>query len=68
MSTMTFATKQSLGIVTLKNPPVNAIGLELVADFQNVLDEIESSNIRGLMFRTEGENFSAGADVNMFQA
>ena len=66
MLKLTFETRQSLGIVTLNNPPVNAIGLELVADFQNVLDEIERNNIRGLIFRAEGENFSAGADVNMF--
>jgi enoyl-CoA hydratase/carnithine racemase len=66
MSKITFETKNALGIVTLNNPPVNAIGLELVDNFQNVLSEIEKSEIRGLIFKAEGENFSAGADVNMF--
>ena len=31
-----------------------------------MLSEIKKSAIRGLIFKGEGDNFSAGADVNMF--
>ncbi len=53
--------------MTLDNPPVNAIGLDLTDDLENTLDKIENSGIRGLIFKAEGDNFSAGADVNMFK-
>ena len=68
MAKIKFETKNALGIMTLDNPPVNAIGLELIDELQGVLEKIESGGgIRGLIFKAEGDNFSAGADVNIFK-
>lgn len=67
MTKIKFETKNALGIATLDNPPVNAIGLELIDDLQNVLSEIKKNAIRGLIFKAEGNNFSGGADVNIFK-
>jgi enoyl-CoA hydratase/carnithine racemase len=50
----------------LDNPPVNAIGIALIDELEATLDKIEKSGVRGLIFKAEGDNFSAGADVNMF--
>ena len=66
MKKIKFETKNALGIMTLNNPPVNAIGLELTEELQETLDKIKNSGVRGLIFKAEGDNFSAGADVNMF--
>ncbi|MEH0021276.1 MAG: enoyl-CoA hydratase/isomerase family protein [Desulfobacter sp.] len=66
MAKIRFETCNGLGIATLDNPPVNAVGLDMIPDFEQVLAQIDNSNIRGLLFRAAGDNFSAGADVNMF--
>jgi len=65
MTKIKFEIKNALGIMTLDNPPVNAIGLELIDELQDALEKIENSGIRGLIFKAEGDNFSAGADVNI---
>ncbi|MBW1898081.1 MAG: hypothetical protein JRI61_03380 [Deltaproteobacteria bacterium] len=56
MTKIKFETKRALGIMTLDNPPVNAIGIELIDELQDALKKIESSNIRGLIFKAEGDN------------
>jgi enoyl-CoA hydratase/carnithine racemase len=57
----------ALGVITLDNPPLNAIGDELIADLLSALAQIEaSSGLRALLIRGEGKVFSAGADVNVF--
>lgn len=53
MTKIKFETKSALGIMTLDNPPVNAIGIELIDELQDALKKIESSNIRGLIFKAE---------------
>lgn len=67
MEKIRFETKKSLGIVTIDNPPVNAFGFELINDLEVCLKKIKESGVRALIFRADGENFSAGADVNIFK-
>jgi enoyl-CoA hydratase/carnithine racemase len=66
MGKIKFIRKNALGIMTLDNPPVNAIGIELIDELEATLEEIKNSGIRGLIFNALGDNFSAGADVNIF--
>jgi enoyl-CoA hydratase len=53
-----------LGILVIDDPPLNLFGPELVADILAALDE--SDGVRALLVRAEGEIFTGGADVNVF--
>jgi enoyl-CoA hydratase len=53
-----------LGILVIGDPPLNLFGPELVADILAALDE--SDGIRALLVRAEGDIFTGGADVNVF--
>ncbi|MBF0102903.1 MAG: enoyl-CoA hydratase/isomerase family protein [Desulfobacterales bacterium] len=66
MSNVKFELDGSLAIVTFNNPPLNLLGKELVAGVTQAFEEAEKFNPRGLLLQAEGDNFSAGADINMF--
>lgn len=53
-----------LGVLVLDDPPLNLFGREMVADILAALDETEG--IRALLVRAEGDYFTGGADVNVF--
>jgi enoyl-CoA hydratase len=53
-----------LGILVIDDPPLNLFGPEVVADILAALDE--SDGIRALLVRAEGDIFTGGADVNVF--
>jgi enoyl-CoA hydratase/carnithine racemase len=56
-----------LGTVTLANPPLNLIGVQLISDLLAAVGEVEAAEgLRALVLRGEGEAFSAGADVALF--
>lgn len=58
----------NVGVITIDNPPLNLVGPELIADLKNVIGQVEQSEIRAMLMRAEGDNFSAGAQVDeMFQ-
>jgi len=53
-----------LGVLVIDDPPLNLFGRELVVDLLAALDETEG--LRALLVRAEGEVFTGGADVNVF--
>jgi enoyl-CoA hydratase len=53
-----------LGVLVLDDPPLNLFGREMVEDLLAALDE--TAGLRALMVRAEGEYFTGGADVNVF--
>jgi enoyl-CoA hydratase len=53
-----------LGVLVIDDPPLNLFGRELVADLLAALDETEG--LRALLVRAEGDVFTGGADVNVF--
>jgi enoyl-CoA hydratase/carnithine racemase len=55
-----------VGIVTIADPPLNLFGAELMNDLVAALDEAEGDMPRALVFRAEGDVFTAGVDVNVF--
>ena len=67
MSKVRFERDGDVGIVTLADPPLNLFGRELLADLHAALDEAGASDARALLVRAEGNVFTGGADVNMFQ-
>lgn len=53
-----------VGILVLDDPPLNLFGREMVGDILASLDE--SDGVRALLVRAEGDYFTGGADVNVF--
>jgi enoyl-CoA hydratase/carnithine racemase len=57
-------TEDTIGIITLNNPPVNALSPALLQELDKALDEFNTSPVRVLVITGAGNNaFCAGADV-----
>jgi enoyl-CoA hydratase/carnithine racemase len=54
-----------LGILVIDDPPLNLFGDEMVRDIQGALDATDG--LRALLVRAEGEYFTGGADVHVFE-
>src|SRR5271163_3410477 len=62
-----FTQDGNLGTITLRNPPMNQIGEELIADLIAAIEEVEQAQgLRALILKGDGDVFSAGAEVNLF--
>jgi enoyl-CoA hydratase/carnithine racemase len=57
----------AVATMVLHNPPLNLFGEEVFKALNECLDELEGSDARALVWRAEGELFTGGADVNVFQ-
>lgn len=55
-----------IAILTFSDPPVNLYSIELHADFDRALDEVEATLPRALLIRAEGKIVSGGVDVSQF--
>ena len=55
-----------VGEIVLADPPLNLFGLELSRELAHAAGEARDSPARAVLVRAEGENFSAGANVEMF--
>ncbi len=68
MAKVGFERDGDVGIITVADPPLNLIGPELVDDLEKQIEEAQGAQLRALLVRAQGENFSAGAQVaEMFQ-
>lgn len=67
MDKVRFETSDSLEILTLRNPPLNLINGELIADLCATVTEIKQARLRALLVRAEGKIFCGGADVSAFK-
>jgi enoyl-CoA hydratase/carnithine racemase len=58
----------AIASIVLDNPPLNLFGEGVFEGIVTCLDEIEADDdVRAVVWRAEGEVFSAGVDVNVFQ-
>jgi enoyl-CoA hydratase/carnithine racemase len=53
--------------LVLDDPPLNLFGPHTYEALMACLDEVEGSDARTMVWRAEGEAFTGGADVNVFQ-
>ena len=67
MDKVRFEISGTLGILTLTNPPLNLFSGKVIEDLRAVVDHIQQTPLRALLVRAEGNIFSSGADVSMFQ-
>ena len=66
MAKARFERRGELGIVVIDDPPLNLFGGDMVDDALAALDQAERDGVRALLVRAEGEIFTGGADVNVF--
>ena len=57
-----------LAIVTFHSPPLNLFDEAMGRGLAEVIDQLESTPARAVLFRAEGRVFSAGVDVSVFAA
>ncbi len=59
--------QENIAIITICNPPVNALNLEVRRGLLNALKEAEKKiNIRAIILKGSGKTFPAGADIKEF--
>lgn len=55
-----------VGIISLASPPLNLFDVAMINDLKQGLEEIEGEMLRALVVRAEGEVFTGGVDVHVF--
>src|SRR5260221_460929 len=63
MSTIRFERSAGIGSIVLANPPFNRIDLRYASALREAVHAASESDIRVLMVRAEGPNFSLGGEV-----
>src|SRR5882724_11193562 len=63
MSTIRFERSAAIGSIVLANPPLNRIDLRYAPALREAVHAASESDIRVLMVRAEGPNFSMGGEV-----
>jgi enoyl-CoA hydratase/carnithine racemase len=63
MPVIKFEQSEAVGHIVLANPPKNLIASAFSSDLKQAVQEASESDIRALLVRAEGPNFSQGGDV-----
>src|SRR5215213_3096145 len=66
MAKVRFSVDGDVGEIVLADPPLNLFGVELARGLAEAGGAARDSSARAILIRAEGENFSAGANVQMF--
>ena len=66
MPLVTFQRQDQLGEIVIDSPPLNLFSGDLLADLRAATNEAAEKDIRALLVRAEGDDFSAGADASAF--
>jgi enoyl-CoA hydratase/carnithine racemase len=66
MAKVQFSQEGGVGEIVLTDPPLNLFDMELARDLAEVTERARDSDARAILVRAEGENFSAGANVEIF--
>jgi enoyl-CoA hydratase/carnithine racemase len=56
----------TVGEIVIEDPPLNLFSLELARDLAAATEQAGNSAARSILVRAEGDNFSAGANVEIF--
>jgi enoyl-CoA hydratase/carnithine racemase len=60
MPLVTFKQEDQLGEIVIDNPPLNLFNADVLSDLRSAVDQAAHSDIRALLVRAEGSDFSAG--------
>src|SRR5687768_18159114 len=64
MAKVRFERQDAVGVITIADPPLNLFSMELIGELDAAISEAGGASIRALVLRAEGENFTAGAQVD----
>jgi enoyl-CoA hydratase/carnithine racemase len=67
LAKMNFEVDEGLGIITFIDKPLNLIDSEFIEELEVILNGVENQELRALLFKNDVGNFSAGANVALFQ-
>lgn len=67
MNQVSLETSDSIGILSLANPPLNLFSEELIEDLRRAVNQLKQLPLRALLVRADGKVFSGGADVAIFK-
>jgi len=67
MGKVRFEMSDALGLITLANPPLNLFDQQLIEDLRTAVNQACQHQLRALLVRADGKNFSGGADVAIFK-
>jgi enoyl-CoA hydratase/carnithine racemase len=56
-----------VAVLILHDPPLNLFGADAFRSLNKCLDEVEGSDARAMVWRADGDVFTGGADVNVFE-
>jgi 3-hydroxyacyl-CoA dehydrogenase/enoyl-CoA hydratase/carnithine racemase len=60
--------KDNVAVLTLNNPPVNQMSLQLMTDFREAVGEAyEDAQVKAVVLTGAGKNFIAGADITQLK-
>ncbi len=63
---VTYHQSEDLGVITINNPPVNALSHQVRLGVMDALAKSQADNTRAIVILCEGRTFSAGADISEF--
>jgi enoyl-CoA hydratase len=64
---VTYVVEENIAIITLDNPPVNALSLDVVAELEQILEELKVADaVRVVILTGKGKAFVAGANMKVF--
>jgi len=67
MGFLTVKVEEYVAVLTIQNPPANAMAAAIIRRLSEVLDELEQNDsVRAIVIHGEGRFFSAGADIKEF--
>jgi 3-hydroxyacyl-CoA dehydrogenase len=62
-----YETRSTTAVLTMKNPPVNSLGLQVRRDLAQALDRaLTDTGITAVVLAGQGKGFSGGADIREF--
>lgn len=64
---MNFEKDDGLGLLTFTDKPLNLIDSNFIEELEKLLNELENQEIRALLIKVDEGNFSAGANISLFQ-
>jgi enoyl-CoA hydratase/carnithine racemase len=66
MAKARFTQEGEVGEIVITDPPLNLFGMDLARDLSRATEQARESGARAVLVRAEGDNFSAGANVEIF--
>ena len=66
MAKVDFKLNGDVGEIVLADPPLNLFGMELARGLADAAAQARSSDARAVLVHAQGDNFSAGANVEIF--